>query len=407
MKQLLTAEKVSKKFCRSMKHVLSYGAADITRDFLGIPSKTDTLREGEFWAVDEMSMTINRGEMVGLIGPNGSGKSTVLKMLNGIYMPDRGRIEVRGRVGALIEIGAGFHPQLTGRENVYINAAVLGMTKRETDGKFDEIVEFSGVGEFIDSPVKNYSSGMYVRLGFAVAVHCEPDILLVDEVLAVGDARFHDRCINKIKEMVREGTGIVLVTHGGWYLQGLCRRAILIDRGRLVFEGTPLECYNRYTRMNSAWEEKHASLELKDDSPVVINNAELRDFSGNHVPSALLPDTHLRLHVRYTVRKDVAEGRFFIRVTTPDTFPLYTSCSDSVRLTKGDGEVTADIPGLSLLEGEYCIEVGIAGGKERENLFDETVLFVEVSPGPDFIGPEKGVFYKKVEWKVKGEGSNS
>ncbi|MCK4325438.1 ABC transporter ATP-binding protein, partial [bacterium] len=180
----IKVEHVSKKFCKRLRHTMLYGTVDIARSTLGLLPHSGQLRVGEFWAVDDVSFELKRGETLGIIGPNGAGKTTVLKMLNGIFMPDKGKIIIKGRVGALIEVGAGFHPMLTGRENIYINGTILGMSKREIDKKFDDIVNFADIGDFIDSPVKHYSSGMYVRLGFAIAIHCEPDILLVDEVLA-------------------------------------------------------------------------------------------------------------------------------------------------------------------------------------------------------------------------------
>ncbi len=178
-----------------------YGFRDILRDTAGLHPKSDRLRRKEFWAVDDVSFELRKGETLGIIGPNGAGKTTLLKMLNGIVLPDKGSLRIKGRVGALIQVGAGFHPQLTGRENIYINGAILGMGKREIDKKFDAIVEFADIGDFLDTPVKHYSSGMFVRLGFAVAVHCEPEILLVDEVLAVGDTGFQTKCFNKIGEL--------------------------------------------------------------------------------------------------------------------------------------------------------------------------------------------------------------
>ena len=181
----IKVENISKKYCKSLKRSMLYGVKDIARNTIGLSSHSDKLRKGEFWALDNVSFEAKKGETFGIIGPNGSGKTTLLKLLNGIFWPDKGKISVKGNVGALIEVGAGFHPLLTGRENIYINAAILGMTKEETDKKFDVIVEFADIGDFLDVPVKHYSSGMFVRLGFAVAVHCEPDILLVDEVFAV------------------------------------------------------------------------------------------------------------------------------------------------------------------------------------------------------------------------------
>ena len=191
----------------------------------------------EFRALDGVSLEIHLGETVGLIGHNGSGKSTLLKVIGGIIDPSEGAVYRRGRVAALLELGAGFHPDLSGRENVYLNAALLGMSTAETDAVFDDIVEFSGIGEFIDSQVKFYSSGMYVRLAFAVAVHSDPDLLLVDEVLAVGDEPFQLKCMNKIRQFQKEGRTIVLVSHSSEQVADVCTRAVVLDAGRVVHDG--------------------------------------------------------------------------------------------------------------------------------------------------------------------------
>ena len=223
---------VSKKFCKSLKRSMIYGVEDITREALGIGSSKDGLRRDEFWAIDNVSLELKKGESLGLMGPNGSGKSTLLKLINGIFLPDRGNITVRGKVGALIEIGAGFHPLLTGRENVYVNGLILGMAKSEIGKKFDEIVEFADVGDFIDTPVKYYSSGMFVRLGFAIAIHSRPDILLVDEVLAVGDSDFQTKCMNAIEKIKERGTSIVLVSHNEVLIERNTTKALLLIRGK-------------------------------------------------------------------------------------------------------------------------------------------------------------------------------
>ena len=187
---LIQVDRVSKRFCRDLKRSLWYGVKDMTAELFGQSRAVDDLRKGEFWAVEDVSFAVRRGECVGLIGPNGAGKSTLLKMLNGLIKPDAGRITMRGRVGALIELGTGFNPILTGRENIYNNAAVLGLDKAFVDRRLDDIIAFAEIGDAIDAPVRSYSSGMKVRLGFAVAAHMEPDVLLIDEVLAVGDAGF-------------------------------------------------------------------------------------------------------------------------------------------------------------------------------------------------------------------------
>ncbi|MCU1404028.1 MAG: transporter ATP-binding protein, partial [Glaciihabitans sp.] len=193
--------------------------------------------KSDFWALRDVSMEVGLGETVGLIGHNGSGKSTLLKVIGGIFSPTTGTVYRRGRVAALLELGAGFHPDLSGRENVYLNAAILGMTTSETDAVFDQIVEFSGIGDFIESQVKFYSSGMYVRLAFAVAVHSDPDLLLVDEVLAVGDEPFQQKCMNKIRQFQREGRTIVLVSHSAEQVADVCNRTIVLDNGVIVHDG--------------------------------------------------------------------------------------------------------------------------------------------------------------------------
>lgn len=193
----------------------------------------------DFWALKNVSLDIRAGSTVGLIGHNGSGKSTLLKVIGGIIDATSGTVEQRGRLAALLELGAGFHPDLTGRENVYLNASVLGLTRGETDDRFDEIVAFSGIGDFIDTQVKFYSSGMYVRLAFAVAVHTDPDILLVDEVLAVGDEAFQRKCLDKIKTFQSEGRTIVIVSHSMAQITELCDRAVLLNAGNIVHDGDP------------------------------------------------------------------------------------------------------------------------------------------------------------------------
>lgn len=243
---VIKVDGVSKKYCQTLRHTMSYGVKDLACSFLGISQQSEQLRPGEFWAVNDVSFEVKPGETVGIVGSNGSGKSTILKMLNGIFMPDMGRIEITGRVGALIEVGAGFHPMLTGRENIYVNGAILGMAKKQIDKKLDEIIYFSGIEEFIDSPVKHYSSGMYVRLGFAVAVHCDPDILLVDEILAVGDASFQYKCYQKLQEFKKSGKAIIIVTHDMDVVVKHCDFSLLLNKGRVTTVGKPSDVVNQY-----------------------------------------------------------------------------------------------------------------------------------------------------------------
>lgn len=243
---IIKFEGVSKKFRKTLKQAMFYGFRDISRNILGLSANPALLRPGEFWALDNVFFEIKKGETLGIIGPNGAGKTTILKLISGIILPDKGRIEVNGKVGSLIEIGAGFHPMLTGRENIYVNASILGMRRKEIEEKMESIINFADIGEFIDSPVKYYSSGMYVRLGFSVAIHCEPDILLVDEVLTVGDEAFQRKSAGKIRELLEKGTTVILVSHNLGLVQTICRKVMWLYKGRIEGIGPSEEIISKY-----------------------------------------------------------------------------------------------------------------------------------------------------------------
>ncbi len=236
----IKVENLSKKFCTSLKRSLIYGTSDMLHSMVGIKSETKVLRKKEFWALQGISFELKRGETLGLIGQNGCGKSTLLRLLNGIFPPDNGRITIKGRMGALIAVGAGFHPHMTGRENIFLNGTILGMTKVELTQKLDAIIGFAEIGEFIDSPVSTYSSGMTVRLGFAIAIHCEPDILLIDEILAVGDGRFQQKCFSKLAQVLKNGTSVIFVSHSMHQMQMMCKDALFMDHGKMLAYG-PVE----------------------------------------------------------------------------------------------------------------------------------------------------------------------
>jgi lipopolysaccharide transport system ATP-binding protein len=235
---IVRAENVSKKYCRNLRRSLRYGVADVWWELIGRDGEhRQRLRPGEFYAVRDISLAVAAGECVALLGPNGAGKSTMLKMLCGLIKPTAGRIEIRGRVGTLIELGTGFNPILSGRENVFVNAAVLGFRRRETAQRFDEIVEFAELAHVIDDPVRTYSSGMRVRLGFAIAANLRPHLLLIDEVLAVGDVGFRLKCFQHLQKLTGQGVAIVLVTHATGMLPRVCDRAIVFAQGKKVFDG--------------------------------------------------------------------------------------------------------------------------------------------------------------------------
>jgi lipopolysaccharide transport system ATP-binding protein len=234
---LIKVEGVSKKFCRDLKTSLRYGVQDVAGELLGRPRSRD-LRAKEFWALQDVNFELRRGECLGLIGHNGAGKSTLLRILNGLIKPDAGRIEIHGQVGALIALGAGFNPILTGRENIYVNAAVLGLGKEAVDARIDEIIAFAEIEAFIDMPVQHYSSGMNVRLGFAVAaILIQPDILFLDEVLAVGDIGFTIKCLNRVRQLMRT-SAVVFVSHNMPFISSFCTRVLVMDHGRTVLDTT-------------------------------------------------------------------------------------------------------------------------------------------------------------------------
>lgn len=232
---LVSVQNVSKKFSLDLNSSLKYGALDIIKSTFGIKINKE-LRPKEFWAVQNISFQLKRGECIGLIGHNGAGKSTLLKVLNGLYTPDKGQIVMKGKVGALIELGAGFNPILTGRENIYNNASILGFTKKDVAEKIDSIIEFSEIEKFIDMPVQNYSSGMKVRLGFAIAAHLEPDVLIIDEVLAVGDLGFILKCFSKIDNLL-PNTAVIFVSHNMPMVSRICNEVILMDHGKVTYQG--------------------------------------------------------------------------------------------------------------------------------------------------------------------------
>jgi lipopolysaccharide transport system ATP-binding protein len=227
---------ISKKFCKHLKLNMFYGLVDLSKNLVGISPDTTTLRKGEFWALRDVSFSLRKGQVLGVIGTNGSGKTTLLRVASGIFPPDTGEVRLRGRASALISLGAGFHPHMTGLENIYINGSILGMNKQEIDRKLDSIIDFSGLEEFIDAPVSTYSSGMKVRLGFSIAIAVKPDVLFLDEILAVGDRNFKAKCYKEIDKLSSD-TAIVFVSHFMHKIARVCTDLLVLDNGRVVYYG--------------------------------------------------------------------------------------------------------------------------------------------------------------------------
>ena len=237
---VLSLQGVSKKFCKNLTRSMAYGVIDILRVMLNRRPPSSDLRPYEFWAVDDVTLDVERGGIVGLMGPNGCGKTTLLRMISGILPPDRGRIVVRGRLASLISLGAGFHPHMTGRENIFINGSLLGMTRQEIESRSPDIIEFAELDDFIDSPVATYSSGMRVRLGFAIAVKTNPDIFVIDEALAVGDHQFKVKCLKEL-ERISETTTVLIASHSVHRIMRLCTRMTVMSRGRIVLRTADIQ----------------------------------------------------------------------------------------------------------------------------------------------------------------------
>ena len=327
----------------------------------------------DFWALRNIDIDISAGSTVGLIGPNGSGKSTLLKAIGGIIQPTSGSVQRRGRMAALLELGAGFHPDLTGRENVYLNASILGLSRKQTQTHFDDIVEFSGIENFIDTQVKFYSSGMYVRLAFAVAVHVDPDLLLVDEVLAVGDEAFQRKCLDKIRSFQVEGRTIVLVTHSLDQVTDFCSRAVVLAKGSVVFDGDPVDAVSVLrSGLNAVYEADSAghstfkqptSERAKVEHIRVLNAAgnETRDFSTGD-------DVVVEVDVRsVTPLETWAVG---LHVDNPlgqlVTGATSNSLNASLPTLDGRARVRFELPKANFGGGEYRVTVAMFGSEDQE-----------------------------------------
>lgn len=356
----------------------------------------------DFWALSDVSFDVERGEVLGVIGANGAGKSTLLKIISRVTAPTAGRIELRGRVGSLLEVGTGFHPDLTGRENVYLNGTILGMRKREIDRKFDEIVAFAGVEAFLDTPVKRYSSGMYVRLAFAVAAHLDTEIVLVDEVLAVGDAEFQKRCLGKMGDVARSGRTVLFVSHNMGAVQRLCTRAILLEGGRLTAEGDPRAVAGAYLRGPQRLRYQASAR----TGTVQLLEADVCDLGGRPLPSPLCTEA-FALHLRYVLPEPSPGTRIGIGILMPDGTPLFTSnaLDAPVEPPSSAGEYVARvvIPGDTLLAGEFHLAVCLWNQADILDL-QEPALSFTVHPGPSPLylqGVErKGFVQVPCRWEI-------
>jgi ABC-2 type transport system ATP-binding protein/lipopolysaccharide transport system ATP-binding protein len=368
-------------------------------------TRTRGARYDEFWAVRDVSLTVPKGCTYGLIGHNGSGKSTLLRVMSGIHPPTSGSVAIDGRVSALLELGAGFHPELSGRENAYLNGAILGLTRREIDQRIDQIIEFSGLAEFIDSPVKVYSSGMYVRLGFSVAVHVDPDILIIDEVIAVGDEDFQRRCFDHLYKLRRQGVTIVVVSHSLGLMQTLCDEVSWLDHGQLQRSGPAPDVVRSYLeQVNDA-----EALRIEDDDrramaivgaeqmdladgakPITITGVELVDDAGQHA-SVAHTGRSATIRIHYDARRPVERPNFSfavedmagIHIANPG---VRTGDKQPDLVLSGQGHVDYRVERLSLGPGEYDLSVALhdAHGMVRLD-YQGRATTLHVQPGDEPI----------------------
>jgi lipopolysaccharide transport system ATP-binding protein len=341
-------------------------------------ARTDERRGGMVWALKDASFDVDIGEVVGVIGANGAGKTTLLKILSRITEPTEGRATLRGRVGSLLEVGTGFHGELTGRENIFLSGAIMGMRRAEIRAKYDEIVEFSGVERFIDTPVKRYSSGMYVRLAFAVAAFLEPEILLVDEVLAVGDAQFQKKCIGKMGSVAREGRTVLVVSHNMGVVNQLCTRAIWLDGGRLRADGDPARISREYLAEGGAGNATSAFAENAErDTQVVASRILAEDGESQQRFSC---DEPLVVEIDYVVRRRTPGLYGTLSVNAADGSPVMISYTYDVDpnpmedLDEGLHTLRVAIPPRTLAPGDYWLDFSVARGHKSTVIIEHGLV---------------------------------
>ena len=392
-KSAIRVEDVSKMFR------LSQNRAGFVKEALLRRERTDFR---DFWALKGVSLEIEEGSMHGVIGHNGSGKSTLLRLMANIHRPTSGRIVTSGRISALLELGTGFHPQLSGRENIYLNASILGIGAREIERRIDDIIDFAGIGEFIDSPVRIYSSGMKVRLGFSVAVHVDPEILLLDEVIAVGDERFKRRCFDHVYELRKSGVTIVLVTHSLGQVQSLCDRATWLDGGEVREDGDAIEVARSYLQQVNQAEsdagdggtdpDLQARGERRGTGEITVEGLTFVNAHGKVTPY-VNSGRPLQVRLRYKVASEVRNPAFGLQFHTDGgtlvTAPNSRRARFEAGTPSGEGEVLYKIPRMHLTPGTYHVTAGIYD-ENNLHVYDERQREFElrVQPGdaPDTVG---------------------
>lgn len=415
MKPIIEVNNISKRYSIGRKE--AYGSLrEEIMQALSSPFRRSGPNEGEetLWALKDVSFEVREGDVLGVIGRNGAGKSTLLKILSRITEPTSGRITLRGRVASLLEVGTGFHPELTGRENILLNGALLGMSRREIVSKFDEIVAFSEIEKFLDTPVKRYSSGMYVRLAFAVAAHLEPEILIIDEVLAVGDAQFQKKCLGKMNDVAKGGRTVLFVSHNMSAIQSLCNRAVLLSGGRTVKEGPSHEVVSGYLSSVGGSGKAAQDYPADEKKQVRIRRVAVRDHRGGLSGNIDLNEK-FTVQVDYELSEDLSNISIGLSVCSEEAGQCVISLSDPEldvsRLGKrkrGYYQSIVEIPAKILNTGTYRLRVGATGLKVIYDVQDDIYFSVFDSVGivqPLGYERKNAVLSMQLPWKISFCGS--
>lgn len=405
---VLCVNGVSKKFCRDLKRSLFYGVQDIASEVLGLREKSDKLRSQEFWALNNVSFELRRGEALGLVGKNGSGKSTMLRIIAGLIKPDTGFVEVNGRVAPLIALGAGFNPILTGRENIYANMSILGLSKKEIEERFDQVVEFAEIGDAIDAPVRSYSSGMAARLGFASAIHTEPDILLIDEVLAVGDVRFRAKCHRKLQGLRNNGTSFILVSHNTQTIFNVCENSVYLTKGKVIASGDTNFVMQRYEKdlfLNEVVSSKGKMIlpkkSISESLGLDILSLFFRNEKGEMIDSPVSGEPAY-FCAKCKSNRNISNAGFSFAIREQrgegDITLIMSSFNDNntFEVSPGEIEMQAWMPYVCLKPSAYTMKVFV-----KENAFttlDYVESFVFIVEGKEVQG--HSLFYQPRAWKA-------
>jgi lipopolysaccharide transport system ATP-binding protein len=415
---LIKVDHLSKKFCRSLKRSMYYGVTDTLKTMAGVNYSTDTLRPSEFWSLNDISFELRRGESLGIIGLNGSGKSTLLRLLAGIFPPDTGHIEIKGKIGSLIAVGAGFHPHMSGKENVYLNATLLGMNRRQIDEKFNQIIAFSEIeNESLEAPVSTYSSGMKVRLGFSIAIHCNTDILLVDEVLSVGDLNFKNKSLRKMSKFRDNANGLIFISHQLEQVRVVCDKLMILDKGRVVYYGTTDEGIQLYEELSQNSRAKSISRIKTDTKYVGIDRAVIThddielistNFfdTNNSIIQEIETNKSLKVNIKFKAHNFIEEIYLSIGVLNDKGDQCIWLMSNDFNkvnfkdIEKGTYSLTVDIENHHLMPGVYYLNYAIRNGKTMElyeKIYTNTVIKVKAK-GKQL---ERGIVHVSETWDLQ------